>query len=176
LAGALVAVGFSDFALIAFHFRKTGAVTESGIPVFYSVAMATAALASFVFGRLFDKAGFPVLLLGFFLSAFAAPCAFRAGFAFALTGMVLWGIGIGVQDSLLKAVLVGVAPPGKRSTAFGVFDTGFGLAWFVGSAGMGWLYQISIPALIVFSAGFQLAALPVFLLARRPMRESVSRG
>jgi hypothetical protein len=43
----------------------------------------------------------------------------------------------GAQDSLLKAVLVGVLPPERRSTAFGVFDTGFGIAWFVGSAVMG---------------------------------------
>jgi MFS family permease len=48
--------------------------------------------------------------------------------------MVLWGIGMGAQDSLLKAVLAGVVPIEKRSTAFGVFDTGFGVAWFLGSA------------------------------------------
>jgi hypothetical protein len=53
---------------------------------------------------------------------------------------MLWGIGLGVQDSSLKAVLAGVIPPGKRSTGFGFFDTGFGIAWFFGSATMGLLY------------------------------------
>ena len=47
---------------------------------------------------------------------------------------------MGAQDSLLKAVLVDVIPSEKRSTAFGVFDTGFGIAWFAGSAIMGWAY------------------------------------
>jgi hypothetical protein len=54
--------------------------------------------------------------------------------------MVTWGIGM-AQDSLLKAVLTNVVPVEKRSTAFWVFDTGFGIAWFVGSAAMGWLYD-----------------------------------
>jgi hypothetical protein len=47
-----------------------------------------------------------------------------------------------------------------------VFDTVFGVAWFAGSAGMGLLYDISIPGLIVFSFLLQLAALPFFILAR----------
>jgi MFS family permease len=82
--------------------------------------------------------------------------------------MVLWGIGLGAQDSLLKAVLATVAPKERRSTGFGVFDTGFGIAWFLGSASMGFLYEVSIPALIAFSVVFQLAALPIFLIARKP--------
>jgi len=50
-------------------------------------------------------------------------------------------------------------PP--RSTAFGVFDTGFGMAWFLGSWPMGVLYDVSLTGLIIFSMLFQLASLPV---------------
>ena len=53
-AGALIAAGFADFALIAFHFQKGGIVPQSTIPVLYAVAMATGALSALVFGRLFD--------------------------------------------------------------------------------------------------------------------------
>ncbi|MGB8958803.1 MAG: MFS transporter [Candidatus Aminicenantales bacterium] len=78
---------------------------------------------------------------------------------------------MGVQDSLLKAVLSDIVPSEKRGTAFGLFDTGFGIAWFAGSAVMGFLYDRSVPAVIVFSVVLQLAARPVFLLARkRPPR------
>jgi MFS-type transporter involved in bile tolerance (Atg22 family) len=109
----------------------------------------------------------PVVVLAFFLGALFAPCVFLGGFGFALAGMILWGIGMGAQDALLKAVLAGVVPPQKRSTAFGVFDTARGIAWFAGSATMGLLYDISIPAMIVFSVALQLAALPVFIFAKR---------
>jgi len=81
--------------------------------------------------------------------------------------MVLWGLGMGAQDSMLKAVLTGVLPAAKRSTAFGFFDGAFGIAWFLGSALMGLLYDKSIVALVLFSVMLQLAALPVFLFANR---------
>jgi MFS family permease len=165
VAGALIAAGFADFSLIAFHFQKTGAVAQTLVPVFYSAAMVTSGLAALLFGKLLDHFGRPVALLAFFLGAGFAPCVFLGGTALALLGMVLWGIGMGAQDSLLKAMLSGVVPADKRSTAFGVFDTIFGVAWFAGSAGMGWLYDQSLPGVIVFSVLLQLAALPFFLFA-----------
>jgi MFS family permease len=121
-------MGFADFSLVAFHFQEAGTVAQSMIPVFYAVAMAMGALAALVFGRLLDKRGVPILLLAFFLGSLFAPFVFLGGFALALVGTMLWGIGLGAQDSLLKAGLARVVPPEKRSTAFGVFDTGFGIA------------------------------------------------
>jgi MFS family permease len=81
--------------------------------------------------------------------------------------MILWGMGMGAQDSCLKAVLSAVVPSEKRSTAFGIFDTGFGVAWFVGSVIMGLLYDKSIPALIVFSVLLQVFAIPVLALGKK---------
>ena len=165
-AGAFIAAGFADFALISFHFQKSGSVSQNVIPVFYAVAMGMGAIAALVFGRLFDRIGLPILILAFFLSALFAPFVFLGGARVALVGMMLWGIGIGAQDSLLKAVLTKVVSAGKRSTAFGLFDTSFGVAWFLGSAAMGFLYDQSISMLIGFSVIAQLIALPVFLWGR----------
>ena len=81
--------------------------------------------------------------------------------------MILWGVGMGAQDALLKAMLACVVPPPKRGTGYGVFDTAFGVAWFAGSAAMGLLYDKSVVAVVIFSVVLQLAALPVFVLARR---------
>jgi MFS family permease len=167
IAGGLIAAGFADFSLIAFHFQKADVVSQSLVPVFYSVAMVMGAIASLIFGRLLDKIGLPIVLLAFFLGAMFAPCVFFGGFAVAFVGVILWGIGMGAQDSLLKAILAGVVPPEKRGTAYGVFDTCFGVAWFLGSAAMGLLYDKSISGLIAFSVVLQLAALPVFVSARR---------
>jgi predicted MFS family arabinose efflux permease len=178
LAGAaLIAAGFADFALIAFHFQSSAVVPQSVIPVFYAVAMATGALASLVFGRLLDRIGRPVLLVAFSLPILFAPFVFLGGFSLALIGMILWGLGMGAQDSLLKAVLVDLIPADKRSTGFGLFDTGFGIAWFVGSAAMGWLYDRSILSVVIFSVVLQLAALPVlFTASRRGNGESSPDG
>ena len=166
-AGALIAAGFADFSLIAFHFRQNGTVPPGLVPVFYAVAMATGAVASLVLGKLLDKFELPVLLFGFGVAAFFAPLVFLSGRELELLGMILWGLGMGAQDSCLKAVLSRVVRSGKRSTAFGVFDTGFGIAWFAGSAIMGLLYEKSIPAVVVFSMVLQLLALPVFVMAKK---------
>jgi predicted MFS family arabinose efflux permease len=167
IAGACIAAGFADFALIAFHFQKAGSVSPGLIPVFYAAAMASGAIASLVLGKLLDKIELPILLIGFGVPAFFAPLVFVREIRLEFIGMIPWGIGMGAQDSCLKATLSHVLPSEKRSTGFGVFDTGFGIAWFAGSAIMGLLYSKSIPALIAFSVIFQLLALPVLALANR---------
>jgi predicted MFS family arabinose efflux permease len=164
-AGSLIAAGFADFALIGFHFHKANTVPENLIPVFYAVAMASSALVSIPLGRLFDRFGPTISLFAFLISAVAAPFVFLGSFAFALIGMIFWGIGMSAQGSLFQAMLTSVIPPQKRSTAFGLFDTGYGIAWFVGSAVMGLLYDKSILAVALFSVVLQLAALPVLFIA-----------
>jgi predicted MFS family arabinose efflux permease len=169
-AGAFIAAGFADFALIAFHFQKAAVVSQNLIPVFYSVAMAAGAIGSLLFGRLLDRIGLPILILAFFLSALSAPFVFLGGAVFALVGMILWGIGNGAQSSLVKAVLAEVVSAAKRSTAFGLYDTCFGIAWFLGSATLGFLYDRSIVGLTAISVVLQLCALPIFLWARSERR------
>ena len=146
-AGALLAAGFADFALIGFHFQKANTVPPNVIPVFYAIAMASSALASIPLGRLFDRFGANISVFAFLISAAAAPFVFLGTFVFAIIGMIFWGIGMSAQGSLLQAMLTGVIAPQKRSTAFGLFHTGYGIAWFLGSAAMGLLYGKSIVAL-----------------------------
>jgi MFS family permease len=166
-AGGCVAAGFADFALIAYHFEKTRSVASDVIPIFYAVAMAMGGVGALVFGKLFDKLGIAVVIVAFLLSSFFAPLVFLTHGWGALLGMILWGIGMGAQESVLKSLIVGLIPSERRSTAFGVFDTGFGIAWFLGSWLMGVLYDVSLTGLIVFSVLCQLASLPLFLLSER---------
>ena len=165
LGGALIAAGFADFALIAFHFDKTRNVPIHWIPVFYAIAMATGGISSLIFGKLLDKIGPKVMVVAFLLGALFAPFVFLGNFSLILIGMILWGMGMGAQESLLKATLANMTSKDTRSAAFGVFDTGFGIAWFLGSAMMGILYSKSLLAMIIFSVALQIAALPIFIIA-----------
>ena len=85
----------------------------------------------------------------------------------ALVRPVTWQAWPESARSLFQAMLTGVIPSQKRSTAFGLFDTGFGVAWFLGSAMMGLLYDKSVVAVALFSTILQLAAIPVILIANR---------
>jgi MFS-type transporter involved in bile tolerance (Atg22 family) len=84
--------------------------------------------------------------------------------------MVLWGIGLGAQESIMRAAIAGMVPADQRASAYGVFNAGFGLYWFFGSAIMGWFYDVSIFNLIAFSVVTQVSAIPLLWMARTPGR------
>jgi len=170
VAASLVGAGYIDFPLIAYHFEKASVVSDNWIPVFYAVAMGVDALAALLFGYLFDRIGFSILITVSFVSAFFAPLVLLGGFYLALVGMGLWGVGMGAQESIMRAAIAEMVPINRRASAYGIFNAGYGLLWFLGSALMGFLYDVSIPYLILFSVAAQLASVPVFLFVRKESR------
>lgn len=169
-AVALLAAGYADFPLIAYHFKRVASVPDDWIPIVYAVAMGVDALAALLFGRLFDRMGISVLILASLPSSLFAPLVFSRGFSAALAGMALWGVGMGAQESVMRAAIAEMVPMHRRGAAYGVFNTGYGVFWFCGSALMGVLYDVSIPWLIAFSVVTQLASIPLFLLVRKGSR------
>ena len=121
---------------------------------------------------MFDRVGLPVVLVAVLLSSMFAPLVLLGGFLVVLIGLLLWGVGYATQDTLLKAVVAGLLPEGKRNLAFGIFYAGYGGGWLVGSATTGLLYKYSIPLVIACSMTAHFAALPLFVLARRMSRTS----
>ena len=162
VAVGLIGAGYADFPLIAYHFGKAAVASPNWIPIFYAVAMGVDAVAALILGRLFDRLGMPVIMAVSILSALFAPLVFLGGFNLALLGMVLWGIGMGAQESIIKAALAEMVPRDRRATGYGIFNTGFGLFWFLGSALMGILYDFSLGSLIIFSVVIQLCSIPIF--------------
>ncbi|RME62361.1 MAG: MFS transporter [Caldilineae bacterium] len=158
LAVGLIAVGYADFPLIAFHLGRAGVTPAGTIPLLYATAMAVDAVAALVFGRAFDRLGPPVLVGGALISALFAPLVFLGGSAGAWAGMVLWGVGMGAQESVMRAMVAEMSPPERRGSAYGLFNSGYGLAWFLGSALLGFLYDRTIGGLVFVSVSAQLAA------------------
>ncbi len=168
LAGAaLVAAGFADYPLIAYHFSRTHSVPDEWVAIFYAVAMAVSGTSSLVFGRLFDRLGFSVLVGLTMVAALFSPLVFLGGFWAGLIGAAIWGIGMGVHESIIPAAVAPMVPVRRRASAFGLFTAGYGIAWFVGSAAIGILYDTSPMATIVFCLATQLAAIPIFIAVRR---------
>jgi MFS family permease len=166
IAAMCLATGYADYPLIAYHFKKDTQVADFWIPAAYALAMFSAGISALITGHLFDRFGKRVLVGVTFLSLFFAPLVFLMNFKWAILGMVLWGLGLGAQESILKAGIVDMVPPKKRATAFGLFDTFYGIAWFAGSACMGILYDKSITDLVIFSINMQsisIIALIVFI-------------
>jgi len=171
-ASGLIGAGYADFPLIAYHFGKTGVAPPTWIPLLYAVAMGVDAVAALILGRLYDRLGMGFLTAVPLLSVFFAPLVFLGDFNYALAGMVLWGIGMGAQESVIKAALAEMVPKARRATGYGLFHAGFGFFWFLGSALMGLLYDISLGYLIAFSMLTQLGAIPLLFWVSR----SLARG
>jgi MFS-type transporter involved in bile tolerance (Atg22 family) len=168
LAGVgLVAAGYADFSLLSFHFVRAETVSASAIPLLYALAQGSDALAALLGGRWFDRAGLRALVVLTLVAVPFAPLGFLGGAYAALAAGVLWGIGLGVQESLLRAAVARLVPSHRRASAFGLFHAVFGVCWFAGSALMGALYEISPAALVAFSLTCQVAALPCFAAAGR---------
>jgi len=174
MAVAFIALGFADYPLVAFHMKTEGIVADKWIPLIYAGAMGVDALSALAFGRLYDKKGVPVLLVMIAASAWSAPLVFLTGPVFLILGMALWGIGMGAQESIIRAVVADMVPRDRRATGYGVFNAGFGLAWFAGSALMGFLYDRSLIALAAFSVVSQLASLPLLYSVQKRVRSNES--
>ena len=169
-AAAWVAMGFADFPLIALHLQRQQGGEAAGIPLLYALAMGVDALAALGWGWLFDRLGLGSLLGAVVLSAGFAPLAFSGSYGLTVVGMLLWGIGLGAQESVMKAAVAGMVAPQARGFAFGLFTVVYGLTWFLGSALMGVLYDLSLTALVIFSVAAQAvgaAILGVLILRGR---------
>ncbi len=176
LAGAtFVAAGFADFSLVSYHFEKAGTVQSTWIPIFYAIAMAVSGAGSLVFGRAFDRWGITVLIPLTLLSSLFAPFVFLGSFGIALLGAALWGLGMGVHESIMAAAVATMVPSQRRGSAYGIFNTGYGVAWFVGSALMGILYSVSLPVLVAFSVILELVAIPFFFIVHQRMQPTAAR-
>ncbi len=161
----LFAFGFADFTLITLHAAKKLAFPESALSLLYAAAMAVDAFAALVFGWLYDKVGMKALILSTLCSTFFSCFVFLSGEAWMIgIGILLWGIGMGAQESVMKAAVSGIIPRSMRSTGFGIFETGFGIAWFFGSWLLGILYDLNPVFLVAVSVLSQLTAIVFYAM------------
>lgn len=168
-AAGLLACGFIDFPVLAAHFQKMAFLKQDQIPLLYAGAMAVNGFTALIFGRLFDRFGIVVLVIGTLISMLSLPLGFLGGPAAAVASIACWGTGLGAQDASLRSGIAQVVSMNKRGGAFGAFNGVFGVMWFLGSCAMGSLYGYSIVATVVFGVAFQFAAAVMFLTLRRPL-------
>lgn len=168
IGACLFAAGYIDFSVITAHAAGTGLLSDDALPLLYAGAMAADAFSALFFGWLFDRRGVRTLSLSTLLASPFALLIFVFASRWSLfLGVALWGVGMGAQESVLKAAVSKTVPRGRRSSGFGVFHAAFGFCWFLGSWLTGVLYENAPLWMAVFSAGAQLAAIPFFLRSGR---------
>jgi predicted MFS family arabinose efflux permease len=163
----LSVAGFASFQLISYHLKVQAIMPEAQIPMMYAIAMGVDALAALAVGRTYDRIGL-VSLLAIPLLTLPIPfLVFSHSYNLALIAMVLWGIVMGIQETIMRAAIADLTPVDRRGFAYGIFNTAYGAGWLLGAAMMGLLYEVSINYLILFAVVMELISIPVFFLVRR---------
>jgi MFS family permease len=171
-AAGMLALGYADFPVLAYHFQSIALVKPADIPLMFAGAMGMEGLAALIVGKLFDRFGIGMLSVGILFSLTGLPLGFLGGPAAAVAAVACWAIGMGAQDACLRSGIAQVVSMNKRGSAFGAFNGVFGIAWFLGSATMGLLYGHSLMALVAFGAVAQLISAIMFFGLRAPLAEA----
>ena len=179
---SLFAFGFVDYSLISMHVSRNVSLLSGGgllnsetLPLLYAWAMLVDAVAALFFGVLYDRKGVQALVWSTLLSAPFPLLVFTArSLPMLVVGVSLWGVGMGAQESILKAAVTTMVPKTSRATGYGIFECSFGAFWFLGSWLLGLLYDRSLPVMIAVSAIAQLAAIPLYLLSKRQHNRSAA--
>lgn len=177
---SLFAFGFIDYSIIIMHVSRTftdissglaetsSLVTSGTLPLLYAGAMLVDAVSALFFGYLYDKKGVKALVISTLISApFAILVFMTDSVPLLLLGIALWGVGMGAQESILKAAVASMVPKTSRATGYGIFEFSFGVFWFLGSWLLGALYDVNITAMIVVSVTAQLASIPLYILSSK---------
>ena len=162
---SMVSFGFINYSLIGFHL--IGHLPSFWIPLLYAIAMPVSSISALWLGRLFDRFGIIVIIAATALSAFFAPLVLSPGLIGPILGMALWGVGLGSQESIMRAAVARWIRPEKRGQAYGILNFGVGMFWFAGSAAAGWLLDRSLWGAALFSLSAELAAIPIFFKVLR---------
>ncbi|EON24083.1 major facilitator transporter [Nocardioides sp. CF8] len=170
LACSLTTGALVTFGIIGYHLTVDGLVPVAAVPLVYAGAMAVEAVAALVVGSVYDRTGAKVLFVVPVLVAIVPALALGGSFALVLVGVAVWGFAHGVQDSTIKAAVADLVPAQRRATAYGVFAGIQGALAIAGGAGAGWLYDRSLPALVIAVALSQLVALALLATTLRQVR------
>ena len=176
VAAGLLALGFVDFPLLAYHFEKNSLAQPAAIPLLYAAAMGVVGLTALIFGKMFDRYGIQIIVIGIVVSLLAFPFGFLGGRNGVYLSVGCWATGLGAQDATLRSGISQVVSMNKRGTAFGAFNAVYGVMWFLGSATMGLLYDFSLITLVVFGVVTQLAAAVLFVWVRKPLAMAAKNG
>jgi MFS family permease len=171
----ITTAGFVNFSLVGYHLKNHGILSDTYIPILYAAAMAVDAIVGLFAGKLYDRlktkskdnhSEYSILLLVPLTAALIPFFVFSNTLTLILLGTMLLGFGLGVQETIMKAMVADITPMNRRSRGYGVFNLSFGLAFFLGSTIAGFLYDYSLTILVMVLVVIELMATPVFYLIK----------
>jgi len=167
LGAVLTLARFSEAFLVL---RARGGIPLAFVPLVMVTMNLVYAASAYPCGRFADQIGYRTLLGVGLLVLFAADLVLATSdhWGIVLVGVALWGVHMGMTQSVLATLVAHAAPPDLRGTAYGFFNLVSGLAMLCASVLAGLLWDSFGPAFTFYAgAAFCAAALAVLLGGRR---------
>lgn len=151
LAITLNTVGLIPYELILYKASINLQPAEQWIvPLFYTAIQLADAPSALFSGYVYDKLRTKVLILPFTLSVIPPLIVMAdAGLAALMIASIVFGLVLGMQESIYRAAVSEFAPVSLRGTAYGIFNTAYGLGMLASGATYGLLATLRPPFTVV---------------------------
>jgi len=162
--GAMFTMARFSEAFLVLRAEQSG-IALALVPLVMVAMNIVYAASAYPFGKMSDRMSHHKLLALGLLVLLAADLvlASDAGLATLLSGVVLWGIHMGMTQGLLATMVANTAPAELRGTAFGFFNLASGLTMLLASVLAGLLWD-SWGASATFHAGAGFCLLSLLAL------------
>lgn len=175
-------LGFVNFSTIGYHLKANHLMSDGNITLLYSAAMIVDAVTALFVGKAYDRlkiktgmktGGLLVLMAIPFITLLLPFLTLSNSTVLIVIGMIVYGVVIGVHETVMRSAIADITPFNKRGTGYGVFNTCYGLALLGGAALMGLLYDKSmIGSIIAFTCAVELIAILLYFKMNNMVKNS----
>jgi len=168
-AVTLNTVGLIHVSLILFRASEILQPSEMQwmVPVLYLLVQGIDAPAALASGYAYDRFGSKVLFIPFFLSIFPSVLApVSKDLAMLVVASLIFGLVLGMQESIYRAAVADLAPLASRGRAYGIFNTAYGIGFLISGAVYGIFIDRKVPIFLIAAYALLSQIVAIVLLLR----------
>ena len=171
-------VGLIPYTLILYKASEILQPTQQWIvPLIYLLIQGVDAPMALIAGYAYDKFGIGVLVMPFLLSLFP-PLLTMVGAELStlIAAAIVFGLVLGTQESIYRAAVSELTPISSRGTAYGIFNTAYGVGFLISGALYGLLMELKPPfiAVIFYVRVTQIIATASLLSIRSELKTQIT--
>jgi MFS family permease len=171
-------VGLIPYTLILYKASEILQPTQQWIvPLIYLLIQGVDAPMALIAGYAYDKFGIGVLVMPFLLSLFP-PLLTMVGAELStlIAAAIVFGLVLGTQESIYRAAVSELTPISSRGTAYGIFNTAYGVGFLISGALYGLLMELKTPfiAVIFYVSVTQIIATASLLSIRSELKTQIT--
>ena len=171
-------VGLIPYTLILYKASEILQPTQQWIvPLIYLLIQGVDAPMALIAGYAYDKFGIGVLVMPFLLSLFP-PLLTMVGAELStlIAAAIVFGLVLGTQESIYRAAVSELTPISSRGTAYGIFNTAYGVGFLISGALYGLLMELKPPFIVVifYVSVTQIIATASLLTIRSELKTQIT--